>query len=60
MGINSERLNLGMAEEVEYPNDFFDFITFGAVLEHLYNPAESIERALQWLKPGGVMQIEVP
>ena len=40
--------------------DFFDFITFGAVLEHLYHPAKSIERALYWLKPGGVIHLEVP
>lgn len=60
MGISADRLKLGMIEELEYPNEFFDFITFGAVLEHLYNPADCIERALQWIKPGGVIQIEVP
>ena len=60
MGINPDRLKIGMIEELDYQKNFFDFITFGAVLEHLYNPAESIERAMQWLKPGGVIQIEVP
>jgi SAM-dependent methyltransferase len=60
MGISRERLKLGMIEEVDYENEFFDFITFGAVLEHLYHPAQSIEKAMQWLKPGGIIQIEVP
>lgn len=60
MGISQDRLKLGMIEEVDYDANFFDFITFGAVLEHLYHPAQSIEKALQWLKPGGIIQIEVP
>jgi ubiquinone/menaquinone biosynthesis C-methylase UbiE len=60
MGIDAEKLKLGMLEEVEYPSEFFDFITFGAVLEHLYNPSESITKTLNWLKPMGVMHIEVP
>lgn len=60
MGIKPERLKLGMMEDLDYPESTFDFITFGAVLEHLYNPAQAIEKALKWLKPNGVMQIEVP
>lgn len=60
MNIPPDRLKLGMIEEVDYPEEFFDFITFGAVLEHLYHPAQSLEKALGWLKPGGVIHIEVP
>lgn len=60
MGINPERLQAGMLEELEYLAEIFDFITFGAVLEHLYDSAASIARAMQWLKSGGLIQIEVP
>jgi 2-polyprenyl-3-methyl-5-hydroxy-6-metoxy-1,4-benzoquinol methylase len=60
MNIPSDRLKLGMIEEVEYENNYFDFITFGAVMEHLYHPAASLQKALKWLKPGGIIQIEVP
>lgn len=60
MGINPDKLKLGTLEEVDYPNNFFDFITFGAVLEHLYNPSEAIIKALNWLKPLGVIHIVVP
>ena len=60
MGISPDRLKIGMIEEVEYPADFFSFIAFNAVLEHLYNPSEAISRALEWLKPGGLIHIEVP
>ena len=46
MKIDQEKLKLGMLEEVEYPENYFDFISFGAVLEHLYDPSESIKKKL--------------
>lgn len=60
MGISPERLTLNSIEDARFPSNHFDFITFGAVLEHLYDPYESIKKAMSWLKVGGVMQIEVP
>jgi ubiquinone/menaquinone biosynthesis C-methylase UbiE len=60
MNIDPNRLKLGMLEEMEYEEAFFDFITFGAVFEHLYHPAKGLQKALKWLKPGGLMQLEVP
>ncbi len=58
--IDPSKLQLGMIENADYPENYFDFITFGAVLEHLYDPSKSITQAMKWLKPGGVVQIEVP
>jgi 2-polyprenyl-3-methyl-5-hydroxy-6-metoxy-1,4-benzoquinol methylase len=60
MGIPGERLKLGSIEEIEYEKNSFDFITFGAVLEHLYDPGASIHKAMEWLKPDGIIHIEVP
>ncbi len=60
MKISPDKLKLSTIENAEYPKDFFDFITFGAVLEHLYDPNECIKKALSWLKPGGIIHIEVP
>ncbi|NND76947.1 MAG: class I SAM-dependent methyltransferase [Flavobacteriales bacterium] len=60
MKVKEERLELGSVESSEYPDSTFDFITFGAVFEHLYHPAESLEKALRWLKPNGIIHIEVP
>ncbi|MBV5304814.1 MAG: class I SAM-dependent methyltransferase [Chlorobium sp.] len=60
MGISPDKIKLGMIEDIEYPKDSFDFITFGAVLEHLYNPDIAISLALSWLKRDGIIQIEVP
>jgi SAM-dependent methyltransferase len=59
MGIDPDRIRLCQMEKAEFGPEF-DFITFGAVLEHLYHPAEALERALSWLAPGGVIQVEVP
>lgn len=59
-GLNPERLKLGKIENIDYPENVFDFITFGAVLEHLYYPSDCIAKAMKWLKPGGIIQIEVP
>lgn len=60
MGISPDRLKLGMVEEMDYPDNSFDFISFGAVFEHLYHPSENLSKALRWLKPGGIIQLEVP
>lgn len=60
MGISPDKLKLGMLANVEYPDNYFDFISFEAVLEHVYDPSESILRAMKWLKPWGVIHIEVP
>jgi SAM-dependent methyltransferase len=60
MGISPDKIRLGSIEQMEYPENTFDFISCGAVLEHIYDPGESIVTALKWLKPGGLIQIEVP
>lgn len=60
MSIPADKLKLGMIEEVDYPANYFDFVTFGAVFEHLYSPAECLEKALRWTKKGGIVHIEVP
>lgn len=60
MNIDPKKLQLGMIENVNYPDSYFDFISFGAVLEHLYDPSASIQKALKWLKPNGIIHIEIP
>ena len=60
MNIPPEHLKLGMIEDMHYPENSFDFITFGAVFEHLYHPSIALSKVLTWLKPGGIVHIEVP
>ena len=38
---------------MDYELESYDVITFWAVLEHVYNPARFIEKAVKLLKPGG-------
>lgn len=60
MKISEQKLKLGSIEELDYENNHFDFITFGAVFEHLYEPSKCLKKAMDWLKPNGVIHIEVP
>ena len=60
MGVSADQLQLKTLEDAEYQDDYFDFISFGAVLEHLYDPNKSLVRALKWLKRGGLIHVEVP
>ncbi|MBJ7533223.1 class I SAM-dependent methyltransferase [Rhodomicrobium vannielii ATCC 17100] len=59
-GLPAERLQCASVENATFAPRFFDFITFGAVLEHLYDPSASIAKALTWLKDDGIIHIEVP
>jgi 2-polyprenyl-3-methyl-5-hydroxy-6-metoxy-1,4-benzoquinol methylase len=63
--IESTEISAGMIrfssiENAEYDDNSFDFISMKAVAEHLYTPSASIAKAIRWLKPGGVVYIEVP
>lgn len=60
LGISPDRLQLSSVEDARWPVDHFHYITFGAVLEHLYNPALCLMRAMTWLQPGGIIHAEVP
>jgi SAM-dependent methyltransferase len=59
-GIVPERIQHSSVERAEYAPGSFDFITYGAVFEHIYHPAESLKKALGWLRRGGIIHIEVP
>lgn len=60
MGIKREKLKMEMIENADYLQEYFDFISFGVVLEHLYDPNSAIKKAMKWLKPNGLIHIEVP
>lgn len=47
-------------EDADFEENSFHFISFGAVLEHLHNPSESIRKAFKWLRDDGLIHIEVP
>lgn len=59
-GVRADRLQLAAIEDADYEPDAFDLVSFGAVLEHLRDPATAITRALLWLASGGLIHAEVP
>lgn len=60
VGIKPEKIVVGMMEDGNFEKESFDFILIRVVLEHVYDPASCIEQAMTWLKPDGIMHIEVP
>jgi len=46
--------------ECHFNENTFDAVVLGAVLEHLYNPAEIIQEIARILKPGGALFVDVP
>jgi SAM-dependent methyltransferase len=59
-GIDPDRLHLSSVEDAEFEAGSFDFVTFGAVLEHLQDPAAALTTAVGWLAVGGLIHAEVP
>lgn len=59
-GLDDTKIINSSIESAVLPKAEFDFVTFGAVFEHLYHPRASLEKALAWCKPGGIVHIEVP
>ena len=60
MGIDPSKLKEASIEDCDYEENMFDVIYFTAVLEHLYSPAEILDKIMKWLKPNGLIFIEVP
>jgi SAM-dependent methyltransferase len=47
-------------DKCSFEANSFDAIVLGAVLEHLYNPDETIKEIARILKPGGALFVDVP
>lgn len=47
-------------EEAKYPDDYFEFIHFWHVIEHLIDPKKALENIYSWLKPGGILNLGTP
>jgi 2-polyprenyl-3-methyl-5-hydroxy-6-metoxy-1,4-benzoquinol methylase len=60
LGGDGERFKLATVESAEFAPASFDFVTFGAVLEHLYDPSAALAKAVRWLRPGGMIHAEIP
>jgi SAM-dependent methyltransferase len=58
--LGKDRIRLCGIEDADYPAASFDLVNFGAVLEHLYDPSAALTKALGWLRPAGLIVLEVP
>lgn len=47
-------------EDAPFPDDFFDYINFWHVIEHLRDPNLVLKRILGWLKPNGILNLGTP
>lgn len=50
----------GSIRDVRYENGSFDIIAMWHSLEHCPDPREYLEKARWWLKPGGLLVVDVP
>lgn len=60
MNISPDHLMLSSVENLSWPDETFHFISMGAVLEHLADPAMALKRCMKMLKTEGVINIIVP
>lgn len=51
---------VGAIGNAHYENGAFDIITMWHSLEHCADPREYLEKAWQWLKPGGLLVVDIP
>jgi len=54
------RGRLGTLEEVNFPDNHFDAVTMNAIIEHLYDPYETMSEVFRVLKPGGLLSFDAP
>ncbi|MEY8356418.1 class I SAM-dependent methyltransferase [Lachnospiraceae bacterium 54-53] len=47
-------------ETLDYPEGFFDYIIFGDVLEHLYQPQKVLENMKRYLNQSGIILASIP
>lgn len=60
LGLDAGQLLQQSFEDTDLPDDSFDLVWFGAVLEHLRSPSAALRTACRILKPGGIIMAEIP
>jgi SAM-dependent methyltransferase len=55
-----ENTSVATVDQANFPDEKFDVITLWNCLEHMANPVASLEKAIKWLKPDGLVAVEAP
>jgi SAM-dependent methyltransferase len=62
--IGSQRLGVqgqvATLEEANFPSEYFDAVIMGGIIEHLYNPLETLKEIHRILKPKGWFWFDAP
>jgi len=53
-------VHTGLIEDVDFEGKQFDVISMQHVIEHIYEPAATMQEILKLLKPGGILYLETP
>lgn len=53
-------VRLGTLEDRGYPENYFDAITMGHVIEHVTDPLSVLSHCFRILKPGGILSLATP
>ena len=51
---------IGTLEEAHFPDNHFDAISMGGVIEHLYEPYKTLQEVWRVLRPGGCLWLDAP
>lgn len=51
---------IGSAEKIEFPDESFDTVYMGQILEHVWNPKQAIRECFRVLKKNGVLVLDTP
>jgi 2-polyprenyl-3-methyl-5-hydroxy-6-metoxy-1,4-benzoquinol methylase len=53
-------IKIGTLEEIKFENASIDIITMWHFLEHTSNPVDYLKKVATWLKPDGLLVVDVP
>jgi len=53
-------VRIGSIEKIDFENDSIDVITMWHFLEHSINPGDYLKKVKGWLKPDGLLVVDVP
>lgn len=59
-GLPNNKIVVGNAENIPFPDNFFDIVYSANVIEHTNDPKQSLKESIRILKPGGILHFEMP